>query len=368
MAELGNYKILIADDNSANLELLNGILFEQGYIVYIAKNGQQALQQAIDKHPDMVILDVNMPDMNGFDVCREIKSIPEIDDILVIFLSAQVQQEDVTHGLSLGAVDYISKPFDVDEITSRINNHLVLKRQTDISASISKGAQSLVENQNVFFSKVTHSIQKPISAAEDILNNLLSNYQLPPEMELREILEDVRRNVKYTSESLEKIDYHIRIMNNQLIADNRRFDVNPIINSNVRHFAKIAKEKGITLLYENPQSRYVIADLKLVDMVIKNLVSNAVKYTEKGGDIIISTQSDENFVTIVVYDTGKGMAPEVADHVFDTDINKIINQEGDSVGLGLGIAAQFVKLCGGKIWVESMTNIGSDFKFTLPIG
>lgn len=360
-----NYKILLVDDNKTNLELLNGILFGNGYIVFVAQNGEQALQIATEKLPDLIILDVAMPGMDGFEVCTELKSIPETSEISVIFLTAVNEKNDIERGLSMGAADYITKPFEIDIVTQKIRNHLEFKRQKDILKKEREEADEQIFLRTKLFALLSQEMAVPIKQSEEELENIVAEDRLPDEDVLRNLLEKIRETIHKTSDQLEKINNLAGIINNEIKADIRKFDLDPLIMRNVKAYMREAKSKGITLLYENPGPKPILADIKLVDILIKNLLSNAMSHTHSGGDIIISASIEGNLVTTTVYDTGSGMDSETAAHIFDPDLKyAILNNK--HVGLGLGIVAHFVKLCHGKIWVESMPGIGSDFKFSLP--
>lgn len=358
-------KILLVDDNPANLELLDSILFEQGYVVLIAKNGKQAINLAKTKSPDLILLDVAMPDMDGFEVFRELKSMPETSDILVIFVSALNEPDDVVRGLSMGAADYITKPFNPDELVPRISNFLTLKSRGDIFEKAKKETEKQLLSQSKMFSDLTTNIMKRLQRAEETLDNLIISDKINQEEKI--IIDEAKYDIHNSFDQLEKMELRSKIINNQIKADCRPFDLDGAIKKCVKRYATRAKSKGITLLYENPGPKPVVADLSLVYTILRNLLSNAVKFTTSGGDIIVNSQrydKDSNYFLITVYDTGAGMTAEKSAYVLSE--NALKNTDEKNHSLGLGITAHFVKLCGGKIWVESMPGIGSDFKFTLP--
>ncbi len=360
-----NYKILLVDDNPANLQLLDSILFDQGYVVLIAKNGKQAVNLAKTKKPDLILLDVAMPDMDGFEVFRELKSLPETCDILVVFVSALNESDDVIRGLSMGAIDYVTKPFNADELVPRINNYLALKSRGDIFENAKQESEKHLLSQTQMFANMTSNIMKRLQRAEDVLESLIVSPKIGQDDKIK--IDEAKYDIHNSYDQLEKMELRSKIINNQIKADCRPFDLDGTLKNCIKRYAGRAKSKGITLLYENPGPKPVVADLSLVYTVLRNLLSNAVKFTAGGGDIIVNAQRydrDQNYFLITVYDTGQGMTAEKAAQVLSE--NALKNTDDKNPGLGLGIASHFVKLCGGKIWVESMPGIGSDFKFTLP--
>ena len=360
-----NYSILCVDDNPVNLQLLDRAFFDEGYVVYIAKSGEQAIEVAREKRPDLILLDIAMPGMDGFGVLQELRSIPETSDILVIFVTAIDEPDEMIRGLSLGAVDYVVKPIDFKEFLPKVSNILQLKAQNEILNKEKKVAQNIMKVQTKLYT----------FALDELINKLKSNDMALTKLseqvansELKAEVEKIKADNGFVFNRLEKLEMRSKIINNAVEADISKFDLDLLIKAAVGVYAPLAKQKSVTMIYENPGTHIVFADKKLIEITLDNLLSNAVKFTPHGGDIIIDvgnyTDAPDRYSLVTVYDTGSGLTPEQVSTIFSDE--NFMNDENGRNGLGLGIAYHFVKLCKGKIWVESMPGIGSDFKFIIP--
>ncbi|MBR4266980.1 MAG: hybrid sensor histidine kinase/response regulator [Bacteroidales bacterium] len=365
MAEQASYRILCVDDNPNNLELLNGILFDQGYVVFIAKNGKQCIDIAKEKKPDLILLDIAMPGMDGFEVLAELKSYPETSEIMVIFVTALTEDVDVVRGLSLGAVDYITKPFNQDELISRISNHLQLKIQRDIYATGKSEVETFMKVQTKLYSSTLDELIDKLRLNEVKFDKILKT---STDKQLLADIEQIKQDNFFVYSRLEKLEIRSKLINNSVVPAFSSFDLDQVIQENINFYMPHAKKKTVTMIYETPGIHMVYADKKLINLVIQNLISNAVKFTPLGGDIIVDvanyTEDPVNFYCVTVYDTGAGLTQEQSMSIFDD--KNFMSDESGKKGLGLAIAYHFVKLCFGRIWVESMPGIGSDFKFTIP--
>ena len=360
-----NFSILCVDDNPANLQLLDRAFFDEGYIVYIAKSGQQAIEIAKEKIPDLILLDIAMPGMDGFAVLQELRSIPETSDIIVIFVTAIDENEEMIRGLSLGAVDYVVKPIDFKEFLPKVSNILQLKAQNEILNKEKNAAQNIMKVQTKLYTFTLDELINKLTNNGNALEKLseeISNTTIKTE------IEKIKSDNAFVLNRLEKLEMRSKIINNSVTANYSKFDLDLLIKAAVGIYAPLAKQKSVTMIYENPGNHIVYADRKLIEVTIDNLLSNAVKFTPHGGDIIIDAsdypENPQKYTQVTVYDTGSGLSPEQVATIF-SDENFVKDENGKN-GLGLGIAYHFVKLCKGKIWVESMPGIGSDFKFIIP--
>jgi len=147
MANLDSkYNVLIVDDTPENIQVISGILYQKGVNITIAQSGREALKTASRQRPDLVLLDIIMPEMNGFEVCKRLKKNPATKDIPIIFLTAKTQPEDIVKGFELGAVDYVTRPFNPAELLSRVFTHLELKKSRDLLSAQSQQRKELLEN------------------------------------------------------------------------------------------------------------------------------------------------------------------------------------------------------------------------------
>jgi len=362
------YKVLVVDDTPDNIQLISDILFEEGMSVTIARSGKQALKNVFIKLPDIILLDIAMPEMDGYEVCETLKKSPATANIPVIFLTAKTEADDVIKGFQVGAVDYVTKPFNIAELVARVHTHLELKRSRDIINEQNEKLKQLDATKDKFFSILASDLKIPFRAMYDLIHQSVSSFDKLQTPEIKRAFLALQTFSEKSSVLLDKLHEWSLLLTEKTQFKPRKFDIDLVIKNNIELFKNAAKEKTINILYEKPHTQMVTADQNLTDSVLKNLINNAIKFTDNGGDIIISVKDDNEFVEITIYDTGIGISPEIKANLFKTDMFvSTIGTAGErGTGLGLIISKAYIGMQGGKIWVESMPGIGSDFKFTLP--
>jgi len=374
----GKILILIVDDNRKNLKLLGQVLRDEGHNITLAQDGEKALIAANAKKPDLILLDIMMPGMNGFKVCKRLKKEDETKDIPIIFLTAKNDKKDVVDGLKLGAVDYITKPFDTDELLSRINTHLELKLARDTIASqkadlerVNTALREANAAKDKFFYIIAHDLG-------DLFNGLLSfcdiltnkNAQLNEE-EKEGFLEIIQKSSQQGFTLLRNLFEWSSVQTGEIDFKPEALNLKALIDANIemRRFREEAESKGIALLSDISDSMFVQADANMVDTIIKNLVSNAIKFTSENGKVTISARKRDDFIRIAITDTGIGIAPEDLEKLFHIDINhKAIGSSIEKgAGLGLILCKELVEKNGGQIWLESKEWKGTTAYVTLPV-
>ena len=365
--------ILVIDDNPTNLKLLVDYLENSDYTVLIAQAGDSGLQRAQNVIPDLILLDVMMPEMDGFEVCRRLKADETTHDIPVIFLTALSGEPEIIRAFEVGAVDYVTKPVRQKELLARVNTHLTLvrqKRQIEQSrAQERKYFEKLIEMKNKFVRTASHDLKNPINVIMLTLYNfelhgasdsdLAAAYLKTIETQtdkMRTLVLDILDLASLESGHEERLQLGISSLSTLLQA---------AIDSHMA-LAK-AKDIDIDLKLLEPNIR-LVADVSRFDHLLSNLISNAIKYTPDGGQIHIQAQMEADDVIISIADTGIGIPEDAIPYLFDTfyRVNKDdpLGQEG--TGLGLSIAQSIVEQHNGRIWVESELGIGSTFYVALP--
>lgn len=354
--------ILIVDDIPANLKVLGDILKSEGWKVRPVPSGALALQVAEKERPDLILLDIMMPDMDGYEVCRRLKENKLLHDIPVIFISALNETNDVVKALKYGGVDYITKPFRAEEISARVKTHIKLRRQ-------SIELQELNIAKNRFFSIIAHDLRGPMGGfmgLTDILTEELNNMSMA---EIQEFLASMRDSATNLFKLLENLLQWARIQEGGIILNRERVLFRQIVTESLEMIQESAKKKEITIECDISDQLEVFADSNLIQIVIRNLVSNAVKFSLRGGTVNISakTTKDEG-VEISVKDMGIGMNQNMVESLFRLDVkNGRSGTEGEqSTGLGLLLCKEFIEKHGGNISVESEVGKGSVFMFNIP--
>ncbi len=378
-----NSHILIVDDIGENLQVLGNILSREGFDTSFALSGKQALSIIEDTLPDLILLDVSMPVMDGFEVCSILKREEKTKSIPVIFLTAKTEIDNMVHGFSLGADDYVTKPFNTLELLARVRAHVDLKKSKDIILEQNKKLNNLVEelsNNNVelnkliaskdkFFSIIAHDLKGPVGNLSSFLSFMTEQYENISKEEFKKdlvILENASIKIR---DLLENLLTWARSQKGDIQYKPENFNISKLIQSNVQLFESSANNKKISIINTIPENLFGFFDYQMITTVMRNLVSNALKYTNDNGSITISANEDAGFIEIMIQDTGIGMNVTIVENLFKIDV-KHFSTDGTGgekgTGLGLILCKEFIDKHSGKIWVESEIGKGSKFKFTIP--
>ncbi|MDM8558439.1 hybrid sensor histidine kinase/response regulator [Candidatus Parabeggiatoa sp. HSG14] len=355
---MGNKKVvLIVDDNSQNLRVLGNILKENGLSPAFAKNGVKGLNSAKKKLPDLILLDIMMPEMNGFEVCEKLKQYPTTKDIPVIFLTAKTEKEDIIKGLEQGAVDYVTKPFNTKELMTRVNTHLELK-------SAKEELRQALAAKDKFFSIITHDLMNPLSALVD-LSKILAKEQ--DENEKNELTKLVQQSSKQAYNLLENLLEWSRSQTGRIQINPGKLNLKFLVDMNIKLLESQAKAKNITV-FSSVEITSIFADEHTLATVIRNLLSNAIKFTKPFGKVEIGTKEEDNFVEISVSDTGIGIKSTDVNKLFQIDVPHTTRgtAKEEGTGLGLILCKEFIEKNRGSIGIESELGKGSRFYIRLP--
>lgn len=363
-----NSMILIVDDKQENLQVLGSILMNEKYKISVAKNGLEALKVVNNVVPDIILLDIMMPELDGFETCKRLKDSPETRHIPIIFLTAKIESEDIVKGFELGAVDYVTKPFKAKELLVRVNTHLDLKHSHE---RIRKNEQLLREAnaaKDRFFSIISRDLKDPFNTLVGFSQLLLSNVDKYPPEKIKEIGQYLFDSTVQASNLLENLIQWARSQTGIIQWNPGKIELYKVINQNIELLKDSAKKKNIRIKSEIGKGIFVYADENMVNTVLRNLISNAIKYSEDKGDVLITSQDAGDAVEITVSDKGTGIKEEDLEKLFRIDIRFSTKGTGGEEGSGLGLilCKKFIEKNGGEIWVKSENDSGSKFKFTLP--
>ncbi len=358
------HRILIVDDERFNIKVLNDLL-KPAYRTMIAKNGKQALDVAFsDIPPDLILLDIMMPEMDGYEVCTRLKADERTQDIPVIFVTAMGEVDDEAKGLEIGAVDYIVKPFHPPIVLARVKTHLCLKEKNE-------QLQALNASKDTFFSIISHDLRSPLAASLGYSELLQTQIEGGAEKdEQQTTARKLHLTIKHLHSLLENLLTWSRIQLGAMQYDPEELELREIAEYNLDLFISKAEQKQICLECAVQDDVMVYADYNMLNTVIRNLVSNALKFTPSAGTITISARRhDERFCEMAVSDTGDGINEADIPKLFRIDMqHSTVGTAGEKgTGLGLSLCQDLVQKNGGKIWVESEQDMGTTFKLTLPI-
>ncbi len=355
-----NYLIYIIDDNPMNLMLTSKILENFGYDTAIAISGEAGLLLLEQKVPSLILLDISMPEMNGYEVCKRIKQNEQWQNIPIIFLTANNQTEDLVEGFNVGGVDYITKPFKSEELFVRVSAHLEIAESRRTIMEMNKSRDRL-------YSIIAHDIRSPLSGILQTIDAIDQGYFDPTSPDFREIIKHLRERTKETSTLLTSLLQWTRMQDEkvQLIPTNTNISV--ILKSCFDLLQANANEKMIDLKLDVPDNLYAYCDEVSMHTVIRNLMSNAIKFTHSGGIIELLAKETENLVTIVIADNGVGMTAQTIDKIFNQNEHYTSsgtkNEQG--TGLGLMLVKDFLRKNNADFQVESEINEGTKFTINL---
>lgn len=362
MKENNKPTILIVDDVSQNIQVLGAHLNKLDCNLAIAMNGQQAMEAVTQVNPDLILLDVMMPIMGGHEVCKNLKSDESTQDIPIIFLTAKTETEDIVEGFKLGAVDYIAKPFIGRELIARVKTHLALK---DMKSRL----QDEVATKNKFFSIISHDLRGSFGIILSFVQILQENRIYLTEDELNELLDDIGKTAVNTIGLLENLLEWARSQTGSIKFNPEKIRLSELVTESLSSNLEPARKKSIELNSNLNGSPFVLADKNMVLLVIRNLVSNAIKFTPGNGKIDILSEKQDNFLKVSVVDNGLGIESHRIDKLFSIDkkisTNGTNNEQGN--GLGLILCKEFVERNGGNIAVKSKKGDGTTVCFTLPL-
>ena len=360
------YTILIVDDNSNNLKVLAGVLKIAGYDFRMAKSGQQALNILEKTSPDLILLDIQMPEMDGFETCLKIKENGNMAKIPIIFLTANTDAESVNRAFKSGGVDFVTKPFNTDELLARIKTHITLKTQSEELVK-----QNAAKDK--FFSIISHDLKNPlaniIGFAELIKDS--SNEINPEKLEL--FIGYIHNSALFTLEILEDLLDWARIQRGSLKSVKNNFNLSNLLFTNIEGHIPQALAKSIYFESNFDKNIFINADEKMITAVVRNLISNAIKFTPDGGEIVISSKeivvNHKKVIETQICDNGIGMSYEELNKLFKIEHNFISKGTNNERGTGLGLilSKEFITQNDGNIRVESELTLGSRFIFNLKI-
>ncbi len=361
--------ILIVDDISANLQILGDILESDGYKVRPVLNGELALEVAEAEKPDLILLDIMMPGMDGFEVCRRLKESEKLNDVPIIFISALNDSKDIVKALTYGGVDYITKPFRAEEVKARAATHIKLYLQQNELREQGIALTNLNATKDKFFSIIAHDLRAPFNGFLGLTQIMAEQLNSLPINQVQSIAASMRISATNLFNLLNNLLEWAQMQQGAILYKPIPIAVLPFVTEALKPALNTANRKGVSIGFSIPEYLTVFADYNMLASTIGNIVSNAVKFTPSEGTVSISAKPIEaDMVEFAVKDTGIGMDNETLADMFKIDVS--ISRKGTdgepSTGLGLLLCKDFIEKHGGRIWAESEEGKGSTFRFTLP--
>ncbi len=362
------YRILAVDDTLDNLILVQAILESEGYEIDLVSDGIKALRQVEQSPPDLILLDVMMPGIDGYEVTRRIRNNPAISYIPILLITA-FHESSVVEGLDAGADDFIRKPFDTDELLARVRSLLRLKHSLDEQ-------QKMARQREDFVSRLTHDLRTPLVAADRMLGlfEMETFCKISPEM--KQAIAVMIRSNQNLMDMVNTLLEVYRFEAGKKTLNWEECDLREISQEVVSELSPLTSEKGLIMKIDtsglDPLSKnpgVIMGDRLELRRVINNLIANAIKFTDTGGITIriyetSSHPGNPDSVTIEIEDTGYGIAPEDQVTIFERFRQGKHKRSGS--GLGLHLSHRIIEAHAGTIQVTSELGKGSLFTMQLP--
>ncbi len=353
--------ILIVDDNLKNLQITAKILREKSFAISLAQSGQEALKLVEEVHPSLVLLDIMMPEMDGYEVCRKIKADQKNKELPIVFLTAKDTSADLVEGFNAGGVDYIVKPFNRDELITRVSNHLELahSRKKIIEMSL---------NQDKLYSIIAHDIRSPLAGITMMLNLLSDGTVSPQDPFFKETIKSLKETSDRTISILNDLLEWANVKSDSSSLQIRPINLNSLLKDVLALLKTIADKKAIHIDLNISKKTVIIADETSMHTVFRNILSNAIKFTPLKGKIKITSSEENDRTKIHFKDNGIGMSEEIIQKVFNDNQHHTTYGTNNEKGTGLGtkVIKDFVKKNGGTIEVKSSIEKGTIFTVCLP--
>lgn len=367
-----NKTILLIDDLPQNLAVLGNTLKESGYKIIVASSGKAGIHAAQTQFINIILLDIQMPEMDGYEVCENLKKHNKTKDIPVIFLTAKSETESVVKGFEVGGVDYISKPFDKKEVLVRIHNHITLqelqielKNKNEKLESLLQKEREVSNIKSSLISLASHDLRTPLAVIMSS-NQILEEYseKLSEHAKLNHH-SNIDKSTRRMEKMLDNILLYSKAESSKIAVNFEVKDARDFCHKIIQELRSITKEEHIIHLVVEENLKVNI-DPTLFEHVILNLLNNAIKYSPDGGAISINVQTKDENAEFIIKDEGVGIPKEEIQYLF-TEFFRAENVKGiKGTGIGLSIVKKFVELHNGSIRIKSELNKGSEFIISIP--
>jgi len=354
--------LLVIDDQEANIQVLGTMLGKLGFEILPATDGAQAIRRLNSRKPDLILLDLLMPGMDGFEICRQIQENPEWAEIPIIFLSASDDKNLIVRALESGGVDYITKPFNKLELVSRVRTHLMLKTARDYLKQLAQDKEELI-------GMISHHLQNHLAGMHMSAQNLMNHMRENADPKLRLMAENIQSSSSQMRAFLRSFLANAAA-DHSLNINLERISLTEAAARAVKRYGDAAKAKEISLQGNfSGEAAYVLADAAALDQVLDNLISNAVKFSPHGKEVSVLVERGLLHTECQIRDQGVGFTDDDKKQMFRRYARLSARPTGGepSTGLGLSIAKKLMQSMNGELTCESKAGEGAIFILRLPV-
>jgi signal transduction histidine kinase len=361
--------ILVVDDTADNLVLLSGLL-KDNYKVKIASGGEKALNiAASDSPPDLILLDIMMPGMDGYEVCRRLKRDPRTMNIPVIFLTAKTGAEDEKKGLELGAIDYITKPISPPIVMARVKNHLALQEKIIELESAKSVAEKANLAKSYFLSTVSHELRTPLTSIRGALALIAGGVVGELPAAFKSLVDIAHKNSERLILLINDILDMEKIEAGKIEFNASSVKLMPLLKQALDGNRAYAEQYQVSYELESELPEAMISvDSNRMMQVFANLLSNAAKYSPSGGKVLVAVERIDQRIRVAVKDNGPGIPDEFKGRIFQkfAQADSSDTRKKGGTGLGLSISKAIIEQMGGCIWFNSQPDVQTAFYVELP--
>ena len=363
------FKLLVVDDVQTNVLLLKALLGKEGYGIVVANNGQEALEVIRNENPDLILLDVMMPGMDGFEVAERLKSEEFRCEIPIIFLTALDDTQSIVNGFKLGVGDFISKPFRKEELMVRIKHQLSLVAARRIIEEKNEELRKTIAGRDKMYSVIAHDLRSPMASMKMLLNTIMMSVEKDKiDPDIFDMLEMSNKTSEEVFSLLDNLLKWTKSQLGKLTVIPQKLDISGLADGVVEVMNSVAEVKHIKLIRTDHESFFVYVDIEMIKSILRNLISNAVKFSNPDSEIKVGIKAEDGKVIVSVTDSGKGIKKEDQHKLLkdSTHFTTYGTNSEEGSGLGLLLCRDFARKNGGELWFESEENLGSVFSFSLP--
>ncbi len=362
MNEIKSGKILIVDDTPENIDVVRALLEEEGYETIIATNGEKAIERGIKSNPDLILLDIQMPGIDGFETCRRMKELEEFKETPIIYLSALADTNSIIKGFKFGAVDYITKPFKAEEVLTRVENQLKMFRMKNELLSLNA-------SKDKFFSIIAHDLKNPFSVLFGFSEILIEEFHELSDEDKVDFITRIKDTSQKSFKLLENLLQWSRAQTNRMKLEKTKVLLKILMEEIIIELEKSIEAKEIKLNINISDDHSAFCDRESLRIVFFNLLDNAIKYSHRSSEISISSSYKDDFIYVDFADNGIGINSFIKPKLYliSENIKTPGTEKEVGTGLGLIICKEFLNKNNAELLFESEIEKGSTFTTKLPM-